>query len=71
MKNFINYSIFVTKKGERKLKKEIYLVFYYRNHPNKYSKYEISFLKKLIKSGKKIIIVGDKLLGFEKVCRAC
>ncbi len=77
--NLINYSkegneklyqlqYFRHKKRRKKIKKEIYLVFYYRNHPNKYSKYEISFLKKLIKSGKKIIIVGDKLLGFEKVC---
>ncbi len=47
------------KKKRKKIKKKIYLIFYYRKHPNKYSVYEIDYLKKLIKSGKKVKIVGD------------
>ena len=62
----LKYSI--KKKKRKRIKKKIDLIFYYRNHPNKYSIYEIDYLKKLIKSGKKVKIVGDILPGLRKHC---
>ncbi len=60
---------YIAKKKIRKIKtKKIDLIFYYRNHPNKYNNYEINYLKKLIKSGKKIKIVGDFLPELSKYC---
>ena len=43
-------------------KKKIYdFIIYYRKHRNKQKLYPFEFIKKLVKSNFKIIVVGDKL----------
>ena len=58
-KNLFQLQYSFHKKKRKKVKKDIYLIFYYRKHPNKYLIYEKIFLKKLLSLNKKIFIVGD------------
>ena len=62
----LKYSL--NKKKRKKIKKDLDLIFYFRNHPTKYSDYEIDFIKKLIKSGKKVKIVGDLVPDLHSHC---
>ena len=48
-------------------KKDIDILFYYRNHQNKFSNNIIKILKKLKNKKFKILVVGDKLDGFENI----
>jgi len=58
--NFVYHNI-KFKKNLNKRKKKYDLIVYYRNHENKFFPHHLVFIKKQVKLGKKVLIVGDKI----------
>ena len=58
--NFVYHNIKFTK-NLNKRKKKYDLIVYYRNHENKFFSHHLVFIKKQVKLGKKVLIVGDKI----------
>jgi hypothetical protein len=60
-KSHFNYVLNALKKNQTIKKKNIDFLIYYRNHENKKSLFPYFFLKKIIKLGFSVNVVGDKL----------
>jgi hypothetical protein len=60
-KSSFDFILFALNAKEKKRKKNIDFLIYYRNHPNKKSFFPYFFIKNLIMQNFKVYIIGDKL----------